>query len=267
MSDANKSNLTQTLVVIAVGAAIGFGAVYAITGGGDNPRVDGDAVASSAPAASGYAAKPTLGIDAKGRTTQSVPFDTSARLKDLGKPAAEGSAVTKTSASPLLVGPNGEKLNRGDMTTFVFKKQPVALPKEARFNGPDGAPLTLDNFKGKVVLLNLWATWCAPCRKEMPHLNQLQQELGSDSFEVVAVSIDRGSPDKSKKFLDEVGATALRLYHDPGAQLGFTLKAIGMPATLLINGDGREIGRLVGPAEWHGEDAKRLIRAAVAAGS
>ncbi|MCL4164456.1 UNVERIFIED_CONTAM: hypothetical protein GTU68_002179, partial [Idotea baltica] len=108
--------------------------------------------------------------------------------------------------------------------------------------------MMLSDLQGKVVLLNLWATWCAPCRKEMPHLNQLQEELGSDQFEVVAVSVDRGSAEKSKKFLAEVGANALRFYHDPTAQAGFSLMAIGMPTTLLFDREGREIGRLVGPA-------------------
>ena len=95
----------------------------------------------------------------------------------------------------------------------------------------------------------------------MPDLDRLQAELGSDRFEVVAVSVDRGSPEKSRKFLDEINAKALKLYHDPSAQLSFTLKTIGMPSTLLIDAEGRELGRLVGPAEWDSADAKRLIRA------
>lgn len=152
------------------------------------------------------------------------------------------------------------RLNTGAMTTFVFKDAPMALP-EVSFNDGTGKKRSLKEWRGKVVLLNLWATWCGPCRKEMPHLDQLKQELAGDNFDVVAVSVDRGSPEKSRKFLTEVKATTLKLFHDPAAQLGFTLKAIGMPTTLLINAKGEEIGRLVGPAEWHSEDAKRLIRA------
>ncbi|MBU2533139.1 MAG: TlpA family protein disulfide reductase [Alphaproteobacteria bacterium] len=152
------------------------------------------------------------------------------------------------------------------MTTFVFKKQPTAVVKQPTFNGPDGQSMTLDDLKGKVVLLNLWATWCAPCRKEMPYLDTLQKELGSDQFEVVALSVDRGSPQKAKDFLAEVGASSLKFYHDPTAQAGFALMAIGMPTTLLFDREGREIGRLAGPAEWHSKEAKDLIRAAIAAG-
>jgi thiol-disulfide isomerase/thioredoxin len=160
-------------------------------------------------------------------------------------------------------GQTAGKLNVGKMATFVFRDAPTDLP-EAKFNDASGKAITLADFRGKVVLLNLWATWCAPCRKEMPDLDALQMELGSDRFEVVAVSVDRGSPEKSRKFLDEIKSKALKLYHDPSAQLGFTLKTIGMPSTLLIDPEGRELGRLVGPAEWASEDAKRLIRAHVA---
>ncbi len=258
-----KSSIGKTLVIVALGASIGFGAVYAITGAGDNPGV------GEVPAVAERAAKPVATLDANGRQMQSIPFETSERLTDLG--AASRTASTSGNAGLAVVpprplsGPNGEKLNRGEMTTFVFKDEPMSLP-EASFNGPDGQPMTLSAFKGRVVLLNLWATWCAPCRKEMPYLDKLQRELGSDAFEVVALSVDRGSSDKPRKFLEELGATALKLYHDPAAQMGFTLKAIGMPATLLIDRQGRELGRLVGPAEWHGEDAKRLIKAAIWAG-
>lgn len=170
---------------------------------------------------------------------------------------------TSTSATPADGGSKPTRLSTGAMATFVFKDTPLALP-EVSFNDGAGQARSLKDWAGKVVLLNIWATWCGPCRKEMPHLDQLKRELGSDTFDVVAVSIDRGSPDKSRAFLAEVGAKSLALYHDPQAQLGFTLKAIGMPATLLIDAKGREVGRLVGPAEWHSEDAKRLIRAELA---
>jgi len=154
----------------------------------------------------------------------------------------------------------GGQLNVGKMTTFVFKHTPAPLP-EAKFNNSEGKPISLKDFAGKVVLLNLWATWCAPCRKEMPDLDALQAELGGDKFEVVAVSVDRGSAAKSRKFLDDIKVKSLKLYHVPSTQLGFTLKTIGMPSTLLIDAKGREVGRLVGPAEWSSADAKRLIRA------
>ena len=163
------------------------------------------------------------------------------------------------STSNAIVGNPGAQLNVGKMATFVFKGERMDLP-EHTFNGPDGKLMSLNDLKGKVVLLNLWATWCAPCRKEMRELDELQAELGGDKFEVVAISVDRGSPAKSQAFLKEINANALKLYHDPTAQLGFSLKAIGMPSTLLVDAEGKEIGRLVGPAEWHSADAIRLIK-------
>jgi thiol-disulfide isomerase/thioredoxin len=148
------------------------------------------------------------------------------------------------------------------MAAFVFRKQPEALP-EVKFQDAEGKQRTLADWRGKVVLLNLWATWCLPCRREMPALDRLQQELGSDRFEVVAVSVDRKGIEGARKFLDETKAGKLALYVDPTTRLTSELRAVGLPATLLIDAQGREIGRLLGPAEWDSEDAKRLIRAAL----
>jgi thiol-disulfide isomerase/thioredoxin len=148
------------------------------------------------------------------------------------------------------------------MAAFVFRKQPEALP-EVKFQDAEGKQRTLADWRGKVVLLNLWATWCVPCRREMPALDRLQQELGSDRFEVVAVSVDRKGIEGARKFLDETKAGKLALYVDPTTRLTSELRAVGLPATLLIDRQGREIGRLLGPAEWDSEDAKRLIRAAL----
>jgi len=114
------------------------------------------------------------------------------------------------------------------------------------------------------VLLNLWATWCLPCRKEMPALDRLQRQLAAEPFEVVAVSVDRTGVPGARKFLTDTGVQGLALYADPTARLAALLRAAGLPATLLIDGEGRELGRLLGPAEWDGEDALRLIRAAIA---
>ncbi|MEQ1673114.1 MAG: TlpA disulfide reductase family protein, partial [Hyphomicrobium sp.] len=137
----------------------------------------------------------------------------------------------------------------GQMAAFVTKKTPEALPDIA-FNDASGKQIKLSDFKGRAVLLNLWATWCAPCREEMPSLDRLQVALGSDKFEVVALSIDRQGVEASKKFLDEVKAKALKLYVDATAKQGTALKIVGMPTTILIGKDGLEIGRLAGPAEW-----------------
>jgi thiol-disulfide isomerase/thioredoxin len=156
----------------------------------------------------------------------------------------------------------GSGLARGEMAKFVFAKTPEPVPPIS-FLDAAGKSRTFADWKGKVVLLNLWATWCGPCRKEMPSLDKLQAELGSDKFEVVALSVDRTGLDGAKKFLDSIGVTKLALYADPTAKHAVELKAPGLPATLLIDGQGREVGRMIGPAEWDSEDAKKLIRAHV----
>jgi thiol-disulfide isomerase/thioredoxin len=148
------------------------------------------------------------------------------------------------------------------MAAFVFRAAPEALP-EIKFLDGAGRERTLAEWRGKVVLLNLWATWCLPCRKEMPALDRLQAALGSDKFEVVALSVDRKGLGTSRKFLDETKVERLALYVDPSARASTDLRAVGLPATLLIDPQGREIGRLLGPAEWDSEDALRLIRAVV----
>ncbi len=165
-------------------------------------------------------------------------------------------------ADPLPAGPGTNPLSQGHMAAFVFKKTPEAVP-ELKFQDRNGQEITLTNWKGRVVLLNLWATWCLPCRKEMPALDKLQAELGSDKFEVVALSVDRTGIAGARKFLDETKIEKLALYADPSARLGSTLKAAGLPTTLLIDGEGREVGRLIGPAEWDSPEAVRLIKAVI----
>lgn len=159
-------------------------------------------------------------------------------------------------------GPGANPFSVGEMTAFVFRKVREPLPPTV-FLDASGQERSLADWRGKVVLLNLWATWCAPCRKEMPSLARLQAELGSDRFEVVAVSVDKTGVEGAKKFLDQIKVENLAVYADPTIKLGSALKAVGMPSTVLIDGEGREIGRLVGPAEWDSDDAKRLIQAAL----
>jgi thiol-disulfide isomerase/thioredoxin len=144
------------------------------------------------------------------------------------------------------------------MPAFVYKKAPEPLA-DVNFVDGSGAPKTLKDFRGKTVLLNLWATWCAPCREEMPSLDRLQRQLGSDKFEVVALAVDRTGLDAARKFLDGIGVKSLALYADPTTRSGSALRAIGMPTTILIDAEGREIGRLPGPAEWDSDAAKALV--------
>jgi len=146
------------------------------------------------------------------------------------------------------------------MTTFVFKPQPEPLP-DVRFLDGKGEEVSLKDWKGKVVLLNVWATWCAPCREEMPALDRLQGELGSDKFQVVALAVDKSGLDGARKFLTDIKVEKLALFADPTARDGTVLKVYGMPTTILIDREGREIGRLIGPAAWDSAEAKRLIEA------
>jgi len=137
------------------------------------------------------------------------------------------------------------------------------------FRSPDGNPLTLADFAGKAVLLNLWATWCVPCRAEMPTLDRLQAELGGDDFEVVAVNVDVRNEERARAFLDEIDAAGLAFYSDPSLGIFNDLKrrgyAFGLPATVLIDAEGCGVGALSGPAVWDSDEAKAMIRAAVAA--
>jgi thiol-disulfide isomerase/thioredoxin len=171
------------------------------------------------------------------------------RLADSAAPATEKSV------------PEGRRGAPG-LPAFVYKTSPEAVAN-VNFVDESGAPKSLADFHGKVVLLNLWATWCAPCREEMPSLDRLEKELGSDKFQVVALAVDRSGVDAVRKFLDSVKVTSLKLYADTTTRSGSALKAIGMPTSILLDKEGREIGRLPGPAQWDSEDAKRLVEAAL----
>ena len=131
------------------------------------------------------------------------------------------------------------------------------------FQDEAGKEMSLTDFRGKVVLLNIWATWCPPCREEMPSLDRLNDKRGGENFEVVALSIDRDTA-LVKPFYEEFGIQALRGYFDPSAQIPNTLRAPGVPTTLLIDRDGREIGRAMGPAAWDSAQVEALIDAALA---
>ncbi len=126
---------------------------------------------------------------------------------------------------------------------------PRALPRVGFVDG-EGRTLTLAEFRGKVVLLNIWATWCGPCRREMPTLDRLQAKLGGPDVEVVALSIDRDGIQVVTDFYAEVGVRHLAVYIDESGEVARQLNAVGVPTTLLIDHEGREIGRHLGPAEW-----------------
>jgi thiol-disulfide isomerase/thioredoxin len=178
---------------------------------------------------------------------------------DSGSGGAGAEATNEGLAKGSLAG-----LNKGAMAPLLARPKPLDLP-DFTFTDGSGATKSLADWRGKIVLLNIWATWCVPCRDEMPALDRLETELGGKDFEVVAVNIDKGGPDKARAFLQETGAAHLALYTDPSGKLFAALKAVGMPTTLIIDRNGKEIGRLVGPADWGSPEAKRVIEAAVAA--
>ena len=155
---------------------------------------------------------------------------------------------------------------RGEMAAVNVATMPLKLPTLV-FQDASGKPLTLAHWRGRTVLLNLWATWCVPCRKEMPALDALEQRLGGPNFEVVAINIDTRDPEKPKTWLKEVGIAMLAYYSDPFAKTFQDLKevgrAFGMPTTLLIDPNGCEIGTIAGPAEWASDEAIKLIQAAI----
>jgi len=126
---------------------------------------------------------------------------------------------------------------------------PQSVPAITFADG-SGVPHTLEAWRGKVVLLNVWATWCGPCRAEMPTLDRLQATLGGERFEVLALSIDRAGADVVRAFFNEIGIEHLGIFVDTTMQASRDLKIFGLPGTLLIGPNGRELGRLIGPAEW-----------------
>jgi thiol-disulfide isomerase/thioredoxin len=157
-------------------------------------------------------------------------------------------------------------LAKGELAALGVLAEPKPAPAIA-FNGPDGAPIELSALNGKVRLVNLWATWCIPCRQEMPALDRLQAELGGADFEVVAVNVDTRNLERPKAWLQENGVTRLAYYADPSAKAMQLLQRsgelVGLPTTLLVDAQGCEIGVLKGPAEWASAEAKALIAAAL----
>ncbi len=154
-------------------------------------------------------------------------------------------------------------LAKGEVAALQVQSLPILMP-ELIFNDFEGKPLKLSDLRGKTILLNLWATWCAPCRQEMPSLDMLQAKLGNKDFEVVTINIDTRNLDRPKQFLNDIKVGNLKFYADPTAKIFQDLKnagkAIGMPTTLLIDPQGCELGRMPGPADWASEDGQALIK-------
>jgi len=172
-------------------------------------------------------------------------------------PACAGAVEAAKRLSPLV---------RGEVAAFTLAEAPRRLPALS-FRDGNGKALTLADFKGRTVLLNLWATWCVPCRKEMPTLDALQRELGGTDFEVLTINLDTRDLEKPKKFLADISVRSLGFYEDQSLATFEALKAagrvVGLPTTFLIDGQGCELGVLQGPAEWASADALTLLRAAI----
>lgn len=210
------------------------------------------------------------------------PTETGQRPKRRLILAGIASITAVLAAVYVIVGPNGNMIGAqscqieltaakavkpfatGEVAAFIPATKPLGL-SELTFNGLDGNPVVMSEFKGRTVLLNLWATWCAPCRKEMPALDKLQAEMGGEAFEVVAVNLDRGGAEKPKAFLKEIGVSQLGFYNDPTNRLLKDLRtkarATGLPTTILVGPSGCEIGTMYGPAEWASDEAKALVSA------
>lgn len=158
-------------------------------------------------------------------------------------------------------------LVHGEVAALALAEKALRVP-DLVFQDGGGKPVRLADFRGRTVLVNLWATWCVPCRKEMPALDALEGKMAARDFTVVAINIDTRDPEKPKKFLAEIGVKNLAYYEDQSGGVFQDLKragrALGLPTSILVDAKGCEIGHLAGPAEWSSEDALKLVDAALA---
>ena len=155
-------------------------------------------------------------------------------------------------------------LRSGDMKKLVIHESPVATSDAAFDLEDDGGKGSLADYRGKYVLLNFWATWCAPCRTEMPQINALQKEFGGDEFQVLTIATGRNSPEGIKRFFAEAGIDSLPRHQDPKQALASQMGIFGLPITVILDPEGREIARLRGDAKWDSDSAKSIIKALIA---
>lgn len=151
-------------------------------------------------------------------------------------------------------------LKAGDMAKLVVYEEPLAVP-ELPFTDESGAEHSLKDFRGKAVLVNFWATWCAPCRKEMPALDALQGAMGGARFAVVTIATGRNPQAQIQRFFAEAGVTRLPRYQDERQQLARAMGVMGLPVSVLIDREGREVARLIGDADWNAPEARKVIAA------
>ncbi len=234
-----SAKMIVALAAVA-GVAAGAAAVYVTFGGSDNPGPDARALADAQCVAKNQMAAASGG----GHTASDAPAPKPVTLMSLVAEAAHGEVAGML--------PPGRPQSVADLG----------------FKGADGQPLTLGDFAGKITLVNLWATWCAPCRAEMPALDALQRAKGGADFEVVAVNVEGGDDTKPKKFLGETGVADLGYYRDNTLGMFNEMKkrnlAFGLPVTLLVDREGCLLANMNGPAEWASPDAFRMIDVAIA---
>lgn len=173
----------------------------------------------------------------------------------------QGSETTSADTTDATAGTEG---------TSALKKLVVhSTPKPAgtsEFTTFEGAPLHLSDWEGKWVLVNFWATWCAPCRHEMPALSQLQADRGGEDFEVVTIATTRNPPQAMQNFFEEIGVDNLPLHRDQGSTLSREMSVLGLPVTVILNPEGQEVARLTGDAEWNSPEARTAIEALMSGG-
>ena len=155
-------------------------------------------------------------------------------------------------------------LRDGDMKKLVIHDAPQAASDVTFEREDDGEAMSLEDYEGKIVLVNFWATWCAPCRKEMPQLNALQKEFGGDDFEVLTIATGRNTPDGIKRFFADAGVDSLPRHQDPKQALASQMGIFGLPITVIMDPEGREIARLRGDADWSSDSAKAIVQALIA---
>nr|WP_243403626.1 TlpA disulfide reductase family protein [Shimia abyssi] len=153
-------------------------------------------------------------------------------------------------------------MRSGDMRKLNFHSDPRALSTKS-FTTDDGGEAVLADYEGKVILLNFWATWCAPCRHEMPMLSALQSELGGEDFEVVTLATGRNLVPAMQRFFDDIGVTNLPLHRDPKQLVARDMGVFGLPVTVIIDREGREIARLQGDADWSSDNARAILSAVI----
>ncbi len=155
-----------------------------------------------------------------------------------------------------------EAMREGDMRKLIFHSAPIES-SDVAFKSEDGQDMTLADYAGKHVVLNFWATWCAPCRHEMPHLSALQETMGGDKLEVVTIATGRNPLPGMQRFFAEIEVDNLPLHTDARQNLARSLGVLGLPVTIIIDPEGHEVGRMQGDADWSSENAMAIMQALI----